>query len=320
MCAAPPAGKRPLAVVLFACLLMLVVVAGDGALAGVQSHAMPAPVAVALPAARYGVALRYDLSYGPLSEETLDLCSPEGAQGPRPGVILIHGGGWVQGDKRDFAADCAYLASQGFVAVTVGYRLAPAAAWPAPLVDVQLAVRALRAHADEYGLDPTRLCALGFSAGGHLAVFLGVLAGIHPGDEAALYADQSPMVGCVVDESGPTDLTARFSPAFDEHFLLPLFGGATRQAAAALYREASPLFAVSRQAAPTLIVQGERDDIVPAEQAHALRQALRLEGVPVEYIGYDGTHGLGSLASVNEQHEIERRVVRFLTTHAGLHG
>ena len=71
-----------------------------------------------------------DVAYGPLAAEKLDLCRPQGATSPRPGVILIHGGGWSAGDKRDFDQVCMYLATHGFVAATVDYRLAPTFIWP----------------------------------------------------------------------------------------------------------------------------------------------------------------------------------------------
>src|SRR5689334_18158846 len=85
------------------------------------------------------------------------------------------------------AVECALLASRGFVAATIEYRLAPRNHWPAQLVDAQLAVRYLRSQSGALGLDAGRLCAWGESAGGHLAAFLGVLAGVWPGDEAGLY-------------------------------------------------------------------------------------------------------------------------------------
>ena len=67
--------------------------------------------------------------------------------GPFPAVVLIHGGGWRSGDKRDYADQCRELASRGFVAATINYRLSQVAVWPAQLVDAQLAVRWLRGSA-----------------------------------------------------------------------------------------------------------------------------------------------------------------------------
>src|SRR5262249_33053417 len=160
-----------------------------------------------LPPASYAADLRRDVAYGLRAAEALDLCLPAHATTPRPGVLLIHGGGWQDGDKELYSAICQVLAQHGFVAATMNYRLAPAHTWPAQLVDAQLAVRWLRHSARDLMLDPTRLCAFGDSAGAHLSLFLGSLRTIHPGDEAGRYVDQSPQVSCVVDAFGPVDLT-----------------------------------------------------------------------------------------------------------------
>lgn len=251
----------------------------------------------AFPPGPYGVTNQKGLSYGPLgSAEQLDLCTPVGASGLRPGVVLIHGGGFEEGSKSSYDQFCSYLASQGFVAATLNYRLAPLNVWPAQLVDVQLAVRWLRAHASDYALDTRRLCSFGDSAGGLLAVFLGVLASIHPGDQAGMLADQSPKVSCVVDEFGPVDMTMLTKNPFWKGVFPSLFGVGGQSNQATL-RDASPLFQVSGRSAPTLILQGTVDTVVPPSQSQALQQALQQAGVPVSYISYDGEHAFGSLSN-----------------------
>ena len=110
----------------------------------------------------YQVTFRPDVAYGRLSQEILDLCIPTGLPTPRPGLVLIHTGGWFTGDKREtfdqeqdnLQSTCMGLASQGFLVASINYRLTPGATWPAQLVDAQLAVRWLRAHAGTFGLDP----------------------------------------------------------------------------------------------------------------------------------------------------------------------
>lgn len=251
----------------------------------------------AFPPGPYQATTQKGVAYGPLgSAEQLDLCTPVGASGLRPGVVLIHGGGFEAGSKSSYDQFCGYLASQGFVAATLNYRLAPLNVWPAQLVDVQLAVRWLRAHASEYALDTRRLCSFGDSAGGQLAVFLGVLATIHPGDQAGMLADQSPKVSCVVDEFGPVDMTALTKNPFWKGVFPALFGVGGQNNQATL-RDASPLFQVSGRSAPTLILQGTADTVVPPSQSHALQDALQQAGVPVSYISYDGDHAFGSLSN-----------------------
>ncbi len=272
------------------------------------------PSTKAAPEARYAVSVQSNVAYGPLAAETMDMCRPRGATGARPGVILIHGGGWSSGDKSQYSGLCRRLATYGFVAVTINYRLAPASIWPAQLVDTQLAVRSLRAHAVAYGLDPSRLCSWGFSAGGHLAVFLGVRSTIHPGDEAGLYANQSPGVSCVVDEFGPVDLLTLQPSAFHSQLLLGLFGGATAGENAAAYRDASPALEVTAGTAPTLIVQGTRDQLVEEAQSQELWMLLQQSGVPAQYISFDGGHMFAGL-SQRQQDDITLQEVAFVAQH-----
>jgi acetyl esterase/lipase len=85
-----------------------------------------------LPPPRYHATMQSNLAYGPLPDETLDLCQPQGAAGLRPGVILLHGGGWTLGDKSERTALCTFLAGQGVVAAAINYRLTPDNIWPAP--------------------------------------------------------------------------------------------------------------------------------------------------------------------------------------------
>lgn len=107
---------------------------------------------------------------------TLDVCSPA-AGALRPAVVSIHGGSWARGDKAssDWRAVCLWLASTGFVAYSVNYRLAPAAPFPAAIEDVSRAVEWIRApeNATTYGIDPDRIGVFGGSAGGNLAALLG---------------------------------------------------------------------------------------------------------------------------------------------------
>lgn len=259
-----------------------------------------------------------NVSYGPLSAEQLNLCQPVSAPGPHPGVLLIHGGAWIMGNKSVDETTCETLAERGFVAATINYRLAqpaqPATQWPAQLVDAQLAVRWLRAHAPQLSLDAHHICAWGDSAGGHLAVFLGTLKTIHAGDEAHLYADESPTVSCVVDEFGPVDLTGNNLPNLNSA-LHTLFGGATYQQNSALYRDASPIFDITAQNAPTLIVQGTKDTLVPpSHESEALLQALQKHHVLVQYIAYNGQHSFFGLRS-QQITAIEAQEIAFITAH-----
>ncbi len=265
-----------------------------------------------IPPPKYAEQTRDNLAYGSFAAETLDLCTPIGATTPRPGVIFIHGGGWSTGDKLAYDSACATLAKYGFVAATINYRLAPANVWPAQIEDAQLAVRWLRAHAATYNLDPQRLCAWGDSAGAHLAVYLGVSDTIHPGDQQTLDANLSPHVTCVVDDYGPVNLTNIHTPVADQ--ALPLLFGATYQQAPARYRDGSPLFLVSPQSAPMLIVQGAQDVTVPPAQSLALQAALQRNHVPVQYVSYNGGHGFSGLTQ-SQTNSILITIFKYLVAH-----
>jgi len=120
----------------------------------------------------------------------LNLARPKDAPGggaSMPAVVCIHGGGFRAGERTGWNERCKKLAERGYAAVTVTYRLAPKYQFPAAVNDVKAAVRWLRMNADKYHVDPNRIGAVGDSAGGHLAQFLGVT-----GDVAAFDGDQNP--------------------------------------------------------------------------------------------------------------------------------
>ena len=224
-----------------------------------------------------------NLPYGTDPAQKLDVYLPTGFAGPRPGVELIHGGGWQGGDKSFYAPLGRALAARGFVAFSVNYRLTPAAHYPAQADDVQSAARWMRAHAAEYRLDPARLGALGDSAGGHLALILGTRDTRSGADPAQ--AAQSSRAQCVVDFYGPSDLTTAVATVpqtgaqkYVAQVLHDLLGG-TPQEAPALARAASPLFSVDAKSAPTLIITGTDDPLVAPSQSERMADALRAAGV-----------------------------------------
>ncbi len=108
----------------------------------------------------------------------LDIALPQTGAGPFPAVLCIHGGGFRAGTRDGYDGLCRKLAAAGYVAATVTYRLAPKYQFPAAIYDVKAAVRWLRANAKRYHIDPDRIGVTGGSAGGHLAQFLGVTAGV----------------------------------------------------------------------------------------------------------------------------------------------
>jgi acetyl esterase/lipase len=235
--------------------------------------------------------IQTDIHYGPGQKQTLDVCVPlaEG-RGPIPALVMIHGGAWQIGDKKDWDDICEMVAARGLVGVTINYRLADgtaANAWPAQLVDAQLAIRWVRSNAGQYGIDPAKICAIGDSAGGHLAVFLASLGGIADGDDADQLRDYSPKVNCAVDWFGPVDLSGDLERI---PYMRKLFVGVMPDQYAQAEKKASPLFQVGPHTAPMLIVQGTEDTTVKPDQSEALAQALAHSNVPYQLWTYHGGH------------------------------
>ena len=179
----------------------------------------------------------------------LNLARPKDAAGPLPAILCIHGGGFRAGTRDSYDKLCITLAQHGYVAVTITYRLAPKFPFPAAVYDSKAAVRWLRANAAKYHIDPTRIGTTGGSAGGHLAQFLGVTAGIQQ-FEGEGNLDQSSAVTCVVNFFGPSDLTKSYGKSVDAAEVLPLFFGGNLDTKRREHILASPIYWVTPLAAP----------------------------------------------------------------------
>lgn len=223
----------------------------------------------------------------------MDVYLPKAFPGKRPGVLLVHGGGWVGGDKAAYVNIGKALAAHGYDAFSVNYRLAPRFHYPAQLDDVQRAVRFIRAHAADYNLDPARIGALGDSAGGYLVAFLG-LRDTRDNSDPSL-ANYSSKVECVVDFYGPTDFTIPLQLAHINNLvtnLLTMYFGKKPGEDASLYRDGSPIAFVSKEAPPFLILQGTTDNLVPPDQSERLYDALHKAGNDVTLLlAYNMPHG-----------------------------
>jgi acetyl esterase/lipase len=219
--------------------------------------------------------------YGTGGEEelTLNVARPAEAEGVLPCVVVIHGGAWRAGDKAAHNDQIKEFARRGYVSATVGYRFCPKYPFPAQVEDVQCAVRFLRAHAKEYRIDPERIGAVGFSAGAHLSMMLGVLDDEDGLEGQGGWADQSSKVRAVVSFFGPTDLLAGDFGEASRGFLKDFIGGTPAEKADA-HRRASPVTYVNEGDAAMLLFQGTKDPLVPHTQAYAMVEALTAAGVP----------------------------------------
>lgn len=226
--------------------------------------------------------VQQDIEYANVAGESLrmDLYHPSRKDAASlPAVVVIHGGAWMAGKRQDMADLCKSIAENGMVAATVSYRLAPRHLWPAMLDDVQTAVRFLRHRSKQFGIDASRIGAAGASAGGHLAVFLGVRDTRDPSPK--LYPNYSSRVQAVFNIFGPMDLASSdFPPTLDPAFVLVL--GKARKDAAREIRDASPINFVDRRSAPVFIYQGLSDPLVPPSQSRLLESKYRQLGLTVE--------------------------------------
>jgi acetyl esterase/lipase len=208
-------------------------------------------------------------------------------------VVQVHGGGWERGSRYRSLAQSStarLLVNHGIGVASVGYRLAPANPWPDQIVDVECAIRFLRAHAAALGVDPRRLALWGSSAGGQL-VSLAATAGGTGRWDLGPYRSVPVAVAAVVDEFGPVDLTRTDFPPYTAGLIERVFG----HPPGAALKVDSPVAYVGHGDPPFLILQGTADRIVPVSQSEELASRLRTYGDPVRLeLVAGGGHGLGT--------------------------
>jgi len=224
-------------------------------------------------------------------QQAMDILRPK-EPGLHPAILAIHGGGFRAGSRKGYQSTCAMLVQHGYVCATADYRLAPAAPFPAAVYDVKAAVRYLRANAARLGVQEAKIGVMGGSAGGHLALFLGVTGNVPEFEGDGPNRDQSSRVSVVVDYYGPSDLTRSYGRSVDAAEVLPLFLGGDVAHARAMHLRASPLFWVTPDAAPTLAIQGTKDRYVNYEQSVWMIDRLLAAGVEAELESIEGAdHG-----------------------------
>jgi acetyl esterase/lipase len=227
------------------------------------------------------VTTLYDVVYKKAGDTELkiDLAWPSEGDGPFPAVLVIHGGAWRGGSKNDMRAASREFALRGYVAASPQYRFCPKETFPAQVYDVKAAVRWLKANAKEYKVDAGHVGAIGFSAGAHLAMMLG-MTGPDDGLEGDAPKDApDTKVLAVVNYFGPTDLAADDIPDVSKPLVRDFLGGTAKEKPEAAAK-ASPLTYVSKGDAPVLTFQGTKDRLVPYTQATKLTDALTKAGVP----------------------------------------
>jgi acetyl esterase/lipase len=223
--------------------------------------------------------------------------------GRAPVLLQVHGGAWQYGDKRNQAEPLlGYLAERGWVCVTVNYRLAPSARWPAMIVDVKRAIAWIRENIGGHGGDPEFIAVTGGSAGGHLAA-LAALSANDP-DFQPGFTEVDTSLSAAVPLYGVHDFTR------DRQGLFALLEnriiGTTLAGDERTWRQASPALRVAGDGPPFLVVHGTTDAIVGVEQSRRLVAALRAgSSAPVGYAELPhAQHGFDSLATGRTAHTV----------------
>lgn len=249
----------------------------------------------------------------------LDVIRPAAAPAAgerRPAILQIHGGAWIIGDKREQGLPLLkYLAAHGWVGFNANYRLSPGATWPDHLLDLKQAVRWIREHADEYGVDPGFVAVTGGSAGGHLTAMMALTGGepeYQPG-----FADVDTSLQAAVPFYGIYDFTNRLGTAPDElreWILEPIVMKRFLADEPEAFHKASPMDLVRSDAPPFLIVHGARDTLAPVEDAREFARRLGdVSDSPVHYLELPGAqHAFDVFTSIRTR-RVVRAVHRFLT-------
>ncbi|MGJ8697953.1 MAG: alpha/beta hydrolase [Verrucomicrobiaceae bacterium] len=207
------------------------------------------------------------------------------ASDKRPAIVFFFGGGWNGGTPEQFYPQSAYLASRGMVAICAEYRTKKSHG-TTPLVcvhDGNSAIRWVRSHAPELGIDPNRLAAGGGSAGGHVAAATGTTKGLfEKGEDLSISAQPNAL--------------ALFNPVFDNG---PEGYGHDR--VKAYWKRFSPLHNIDANSPPTIVFLGTNDKLIPATTAEKYRRAMEIAGVRCDLHLYQGEpHGFFNKAKYYE--------------------
>ena len=227
----------------------------------------------------------------------VDIYQPKGDNTPNPLILIIHGGYWKAGDKSVHTQQGIEFAEMGYTAASVNYRLSAKHKFPANVADIYECLQFLKANAETYNIDPTRIVTYGGSAGGHLSAFIGLAANT-AGREYNVGIDADAIKG-IITLYGMHDLTL---PIQKEHPYTIQYIGKTFEEASAVYRDASPVYHVDGEDPPVLLIHGSIDGSVSVKNSDALADMLKYEGVKYTYDRVEGwPHAMDFFSPIYER-------------------
>jgi len=230
-----------------------------------------------------GLNVKRDVTYARYGDRTLemDIYRPKEAWGDLPAIVCIHGGGWANGNRISHEKVAQAIASRGYVAATISYRLSGEAPFPAAIHDCKAAVRFLRANAETYGLDSENIGAIGLSAGGHLTALLATSRNVEELEGKGGNSDFSSTIQAAVPMGAQTDLlsarTREISSREDRGKIWRQFLSGSLQEQPSTYRLASPLQHLDEDDPPCHFITGEADD--PSTRAETFRNRMNELGI-----------------------------------------
>jgi acetyl esterase/lipase len=253
-------------------------------------------------AAPDGVNSFRDLEYAVVDGQSLrlDLFVPEETASKPPLLVWIHGGGWTKGSKSQFNPIFLRLTEEGYATASVDYRLEGLNSHPKQIHDFKGAVRWLRAQSEKYGYDTTRIAVGGGSAGGHLALLLGLSDGVKELEgNVGGNLDQSSRAHAIIDLYGPSQLQL-----FAEES--KRFG---RNKTPELLRSASPLTYLDKHDPPVIIFYGDQDKVVPPKQNEVVHQQYQAAGLQSSLHMIKGAGHGGPQFSDEKRYELVKEFV-----------
>lgn len=247
----------------------------------------------------YSCSYRPDVVYAEYGDvkRRLQIIVPHRAGYKFPLVVFVQGSAWRKQDLYAAIPNLSHIAAKGYVIASVEIRDTDISRFPAAIEDVKCAIRFMRKHAEEYGIDPNRVAVWGDSSGGHLSLMTGLTIGEY---DNGLYSEQADEVSAVIDYYGVTDLLTlgKYNDILDHDAADSpegLFIGGKVKDHVNLARKASPIHQdLGKRLPPFLIIHGDSDNIVHVNQSIEMYKALKEHGQKVIFykvIGAD--HGIG---------------------------